>query len=468
MSDKNADLTTGPVHRRFLGLWLPMIGGIISVKAIGLSDAYFAGQLGEDALTAVSFTFPIVMVLISIAIGLSAGVSSILSRSVGARAQMRDRQEIVSGAFAMAIIFAVMIGLVGAVAAPSILRLVGARGTALADATGYMRIWFGGLVFLLGPVVANGIFRSLGDGRTPALLMTGVAVFNIALNPVFMFGVGTVPGLGIEGAAVATILARASGAVVAIWLLARKGLIKADADLMLAGLKRWRAVLRIGAPAALSTSVNPIALSISTAAVATLGDPAVAAFGAATKIQSIAVTPLLALSAATAPFAGQNSGADNAGRTRRMLKFAATISLLWALMAAAALFFSGGLLGGLFTNDATINARIALYLQIVPISYVGYGVVISLSSALNGVGRSLTALGLTGLRALVLLAPASWIGVSVADFAGVAWGFLAANAIAGVAALGYVFKGDITERNATDNATDKSRAAAGTGEDTDH
>ena len=147
-----------------LGLWLPMIGGILSVKAIGLSDAYFVGQLGEQPLAAISFTFPVVMTLISLAIGLSAGASSVLSRAIGDGADDGGRQSIVTGAIAMAFIVAALLSVAGMLLIDPVFGLMGATGSTRADAVAYMQIWFAGTAFLIVPIAINGLLRASGDG----------------------------------------------------------------------------------------------------------------------------------------------------------------------------------------------------------------------------------------------------------------------------------------------------------------
>lgn len=432
---RSDDLTSGLVHKRLFGLWLPMIGGILAVKSIGLSDAYFISQLGEGPLAAVSFTFPIVMILISLAVGLSAGASSILSRRIGADKSDEEKQAIVAGNLSLAVGLAVLLGGLGALLINPVLQLMGASGETLKDASLYMYIWFAGAVFLIIPIVANGILRATGDGVSPAVLMTGVALLNIGLNPLFIFGVGVLPELGMHGAAVATVLARGVATLCACALLFHKNLFNMRLHIVKRGLADWKEIVRIGLPASLSTSVNPMALSIATAAVATLGQSEVAAFGVATKIQSIAIVPLLALSSASSPFAGQNSGAGLTDRSRTMLYWCAGISVCWATLAAGVFWLLGGTLAEVFVSSDRGIEVLTLYLAIVPISYLGYGIVISLSAALNGIGKSLKALIAAAGRALALLAPAAWIGVSVAGFAGLAWGFLTANLLSGALAL---------------------------------
>ena len=439
-------LTDGSVRARLFDLWLPMIGGIVAVKAIGLSDAYFVGQLGEQPLAAISFTFPIVMTLISLAIGLSAGASSVLSRAIGQTDKAADRKEIVTGSILMAVIVSAAISGFGFLLIEPVLKMLGASGQILSDAVAYMKIWFAGAVFLIVPIAINGLLRANGDGVSPALLMTGVAILNVSLNPIFIFGVGPIDGFGMQGAAVATITARAVSMLGAIVLIWRMDLLQLSWNTVQRGLGRWPEIARIGLPASLSTSLNPMALSIATAAVATLGSAEVAAFGIVTKIQSFAIVPLLALSSASSPFVGQNSGAGEEQRSRRGLYWCAGISIAWAVLIAIALFVGSDWLVSFFTSsDFTIQTA-SLYLMVVPLTYAGYGITIALGSAMNGLGRSFLSLLIGGGRAIGLLAPAAWIGVSIGGFMGLAIGTALANSVSGLVGLGLIVKHSLTTR----------------------
>lgn len=440
-------LTDGSVRRRLAELWVPMIGGILAVKAIGISDAYFVGQLGEGPLAAISFTFPIVSTLISLAIGLSAGASSVLSRKIGDSAGKDEQQAIVTGAVGMAIAIAIVLAVLGFLSIGSILDLMGASDAVRGDALSYMQIWFAGSVFLIVPIAINGLLRSTGDGVSPAVLMAVIAGLNIALNPVFIFGAGFVPELGVQGAAVATVLARAVSMIAALVLIVRKDLLSFSRQKFIDGLGYWREVARVGLPASLSTSLNPVAISIATAAVATLGDAQVAAFGVATKIQSFALVPLLALSAATSPFVGQNSGAGELARSRRGLWLCAAISGVWSLLIAVPLWLGSDVLTSFFSNSDDVRESVGLYLAIVPLSFAGYGVIVALGAAMNGLGRSGTSLLLGGGRALGLLAPLAWIGVMVEDFRGLAIGVAIANVVAGLVGIVVIAKHSLKTRN---------------------
>lgn len=445
-------LTEGSVRDRLVGLWLPMIGGISMVKAVGLADAYFVGRLGEEPLAAISFTFPVVMTLISLAIGLSAGASSVLSRAIGDNAGIERQQAIVTAAIFIAVGLSIVLSLAGYLAIGVVLEMMGATGNILADATAYMQIWFAGAVFLVLPIAINGLLRSTGDGVSPALLMSAIAVLNISLNPVFIYGLGPAPELGMQGAAAATISARAVSVVGALLLIRHKGLLSLTLGRLRQGLSHWKELARVGLPASLSTSLNPIALSVATAAAATLGSAEVAAFGVATKLQSFAVVPLLALSSAAAPFVGQNSGAGKTGRSRRALAWCSGISLVWSAVIAVVIILTGEYWVGFFGETESVRGYVLTYLAIVPISFVGYGITISLSAAMNGLGRSLTALLISGGRAIVLLAPAAWIGVMLGGFKGLAIATAATNLAAGAIGLLVIWRHSLRTR-------DESRAS---------
>lgn len=445
-------LTDGSVRSRLFDLWLPMIGGILAVKAVGLADAYFVGRLGEDPLAAISFTFPIVMTLISLAIGLSAGASSVLSRAIGEGADSASQQSIVTGSIAVAVGVSIVLSIAGVFSIESILALMGATGSVLEDATLYMQIWLAGAVFLILPIAVNGILRSTGDGVSPALLMSGIAVLNIALNPVFIYGLGPAPELGMQGAATATVCARAVSTVLSLLILFYKDLLALSLRRLTDGLSHWRELARVGLPASLSTSLNPIALSIATAAVATLGSAEVAAFGVATKLQSFAIVPILALSSASSPFVGQNSGAGNVERSRTALVWCAGLSLAWSVIIAAMLWVGGEFLVSFFGDTEAIRNNVLTYLMIVPLSFVGYGITISLSAAMNGLGRSTTALMISGGRAMGLLAPAAWVGVLFGGFTGLAIATVICNLVAGAIGMLIIWRHSLETRNGSGTA----------------
>jgi len=462
-------LTEGRVRDKLFRLWFPMIGGVLAVKAIDISDAYFVGQLGSDSLAAISFTFPVVMTLISLSIGLSSGASSVLSRAIGAGASKERQRGIVAGTVGLAALISVVLAIAGFLIVEPLFRLLGAEQALMPDIVSFMRIWFAGSLFLILPIAVTGLIRATGDGATPALLMAFIAVLNIGLNPVFIFGLGPVPEMGMEGAAVATVIARALATVLACQMLWSRGLLDLSLQPLHQGISKWREISAIGLPASLSTSLNPVALAIATAAVATLGTDQVAAFGVVTKIEAFAVVPLLALSSASAPFVGQNSGGGKEERSREALFWCCGIAGIWTVFIAIVLgFLAEPLLLPAFTDNPDVVGFGALYLMIVPWTFAGYGITVALSAGMNGLGRSVTALCISGGRAIGLLAPLAWLGVILNDFTGVALGVAAANIIAGTVSILVIFRHSLCAREdehsaSVKQAEDASRSSSKNG-----
>lgn len=429
MADR--DLTNGPVRGHLARLGLPMVLGIVGVLSISLADAYFLGQLGTDELAAISYTFPVVLTLQSLGIGLSAGASSVASRAIGAGDE-DEAKRLATDAVVLAILLIVVLTGLGLIVVRPLFAALGAEGTVLDAVVRYMRVWFFGLPFLVVPMVANGLIRANGDSVAPSAIMVLAAVINVALDPVFIFGAGPVPALEVEGAAWASLISRAVTFVAAMGVLIfRERLLTAAIPSASALLRSWRRVLSVGAPAAISTSVNPLAITVVTAFLASLGDETVAAFGVATRIESLASVPMLALSSAIGPVAGQNWGKGEAGRTVLAMRLSFWFSCGWAVVAAGAFWMAAPVIAGLFTDDASVAGQVALYLRVTGLSLAGYGVVVTASAAFNATGRALQGLGMTSLRSGALYAPLAGLGVllggPVAAFAGIA----AANAISG-------------------------------------
>ena len=438
MADR--DLTAGPVRGHLARLGLPMVLGIVGVLSISLADAYFLGRLGTDELAAISYTFPVVLTLQSLGIGLSAGASSVASRAIGG-GETDEAKRLATDAIVLAVLLIAALTAAGLLVVRPLFAALGAEGAVLDAVVRYMRVWFFGLPFLVVPMVANGLIRANGDSVAPSAIMVFGALINVALDPLFIFGAGPVPALGVEGAAWASLIARAVTFVAAMAVLVfRERLLTAAIPTADALLASWRRVLAVGAPAAVSTSVNPLAITAVTAFLASFGDETVAAFGVATRIESLASVPMLALSSAIGPVAGQNWGRGEVGRTVTAMRLSFRFSCGWSVVIAGAFWLAAPPVAGLFTDDAGVAGQVATYLRITGLSLAGYGIVVTASAAFNATGRAFQGLGMTSLRSAGLYAPLAGLGVVMGDpvlaFAGIA----AANVLSGGIVWGWAMR----------------------------
>ncbi len=438
--NNSRDLTRGSINGHLFNLTVPMMWGIVASLSISLADAYFLGRLGTVPLAAISFTFPVVFTFTTLAIGLGAGATSVVSRAIGQndRAQVR---RLATDAIILSMIIVILFCVVGFLTIDPLFRLLGAEGEVLEHIRSYMRVWYYGMPFLVVPMVANNLIRATGDAVVPSVIMSVSAVVNVALDPLFIFGGYSVPALGVEGAAWASLCARAVAFVFSIAILIwREQLIVFVLPPIAILVASWKRVLSVGIPAAAGNMMNPIGVALVTSFIAGYGADSVAAFGAATRIEAFAAIPMLALSAAIGPIAGQNWGADQIPRIRRTLKLAFGFSIAWALVMGTAAYFGGAWLAHAFTSDAEVAEKITTYLLIVSTSLMGYGVIVVAAACCNAIGHAVRGVLIFGIRMLFLYVPLCWLASLWFDLTAVFWAISLTNMLAGVVAYFVVLR----------------------------
>ncbi len=414
---------------------LPMIVGLVAVIGFNAVDTYFIGQLGLESLAAITYTFPVVFVLATVALGLGTGATSIVSRAVGEGDQDRVRA-LATDSLTLAVAIVGVLVVVGVLTIEPVFRLLGAEGAELERIRQYMLIWYLGMPFLVVPMVGNGVIRAIGDAKVPGAVMVVAAVANVILDPLLIFGVGPFPRMEMRGAALATVLARATTLAAALYVLSvRERLIVWRPRPFSAVLASWREILRVGGPAAATQAINPISIAVVTRLVASHGSVAVAAFGAATRVDALAMIPFSALAAGMAPVAGQNWGAGLRDRVREGLHWSGVYSLAWAVVTVVGLALLGPAIVGRFSDDPDVRSLAATYLRIVPASHVLYGVMIITSATFNAIGRPLSASVIMITRMVVLYVPIAYAGSRLVGPVGIFAAAAISNAGAGILAF---------------------------------
>lgn len=437
---ESAKLTRGSIPGHLVSQTLPMIIGVAAIMSIGLVDAYFIGQLGSEQLAAISFIFPISVALSSLGVGVMVGINSVVARALGEGDDEKAHRRANFG-----VVFAVgcgiVLGLILYAALDPLFRLMNADEELLPYIRTYMQPYALGFPLLLANMGFNGVLRGQGEARKTSYVSITYALANWLLDPILITGAFGFEGLGIVGAAYATLIGWALGTVVAILLsrttaLPFKPLLLRDCSLVDPAVS----IMRVAGPAAFSNAINPIGLSILTALVAVEGQEAVAGFGAAGRLQSFAVVPLLALSGAIGGIVGQNWGAKQFERARQAALYAGIFCIGWGLAIAVVLFAAGEWFAGFFTEDPQVIEQFVRYLTIAAWGYAGYGLLIVGNGALNAVDKSSIALLQSTLRVFLVMLP-------IAYFLREAWGSdaifgaeLAANLFGGLIASIIVWK----------------------------
>ena len=414
--------------------------GILGVLSVGLADAYFLGQLGGEPLAAVGYIYPVTTAITSLSIGLSAGANAAISQAIGRKDGDCAEQRLALHAVGLGLLLSVVIAALFFVASDAVFRQIGAGDAVMDEIRAYIPYWAVSFPFLVVMMLTQSAFRAHGDGATAAIVMVGVAVINIALDPLLIFGMWVFPELGTGGAALATLIARIAGATAAVAWAIRQGFLTWPAAPMKELGGSFKTITSVGGPAALSNAINPAGIAAVTAAVATLGETAVAAFGAATRVQSLATVPMLALSAGIGPVVGQNWGADKQDRAARGLMWSFAFCLVYGLTVGAVLFVFATPIAGLIAGDTGAQDQAALYLRIVGWSLFGYGFVVTANAAMNARDKAVYSMSLSLGRIFLVYLPGAWLGVSVLGYTGVLAAAVTANLLAAAAAVWFAYR----------------------------
>ena len=302
----------------------------------------------------------------------------------------------------------------------------------------YMAPFSLGLPLLLVQMALNGILRGQGEAKMTSYVSLTYSIANWILDPILITGAFGIEGFGVAGAAYATLIGWALAIVVALWLIGRSALRIHPTLIRQCRMgESARAIMSVAGPAAFSNAINPIGLSILTALLASQGEAAVAGFGAAGRLQSFAVVPLLALSGSIGAIVGQNWGANQPDRSREAMRQAAIFCIGYGLVVALLLFAFGDWFARIFTDDPEVIAEFASYLAISVWGYAGFGVLIVANGALNAVDKARFALGQSFARVFLVMLPFGWLLRPLWGAEAIYAAELAANLIGGAAA-GYV------------------------------
>lgn len=427
-----ATLTEGRVSEQLKSLALPLVWGLMATMSLNAIETFFIAQLGREPLAALSFTFPVIMVLTSLGIGLGAGTSSAVARAIGEGDSNKARR-LATDAMSLTFIISASVCLLGWLTLEPLFLALGATPELIPLIRSYMAIWYFSAPCLLVPMVCLSALRAMGMSQVQGYLMGGAALLNVLLDPLLIFGLLGFPALGLQGAAVATLITRVLMLMVAIYILHARVHMLVNPFLPWARLRQsWMAIIEVGVPAMVANVIIPFASAIVVAMVAAYGTDAVAALGIAMRIEPLALIVFYALSGVIGPFFGQNSGAGRLERLHEALRVLTLFCLLFGLLLAIVLGLLGAEIASLFGGHQEVVNITAAYFMIVPISYGAYGLVMAVNAAFNGLGRPWPAMIISSGRVFYIYLPLAWIGQHWFGITGIFVATAAANLMLGL------------------------------------
>jgi putative MATE family efflux protein len=431
------DLTQGPVSNWLYKLTAPMVLGILAIFLFNLVDIYFVSLLGTEPLAALSFTFPATMMVMNLAIGLSIATGAVVSRSIGQNIKNQTRNWVTSS-FYLSIFVGLIIAVLGYISQDWVFSKMGAEPQLIPLIREYLDYWYPGSIFLVVMIAVNSSIRATGNTKLPSLIMLASALINGILDPIFIFGWGPVPAMGIKGAALATCISWAIGFVIIMRTLINLNLIQFTLPQNF--LSAWKDLTKLGIPAALTNMLGPLANGIIVAWVATYGTQAVAAYGVGSRLEPMAVILIMALTASLPPFVGQNFGAGKIDRIEEALKRSMAFLIGWQLAVYVLLVLFAQPVSQIFSEDVDVQNIIQTFLYILPVSYMGLGICLVSTSTINALHKPKYSLLITAVRLFVLYIPLAWAGHVFFGLNGIFWGCALGNLLIGAYILAMFYR----------------------------
>lgn len=384
------DYTAGPIGRAILLLAVPMVLEVALESIFVVVDIFFVARLGADAVAAVGLTESLLAVVYALAMGLGIGATALVARRTGEKDPDGAARAAVQ-AVALAVVVSIVLGVAGALAAPTLLRLMGAPDSVIATGTGYARVMLGGEAAIIILFVVNALFRGAGDAAIAMRVLWLANAINIVLGPCLIFGVGPFPELGVTGAAVGTTIGRSVGAAYALWRLASPGgripvarrHLRLDPHVM-------AQIVRLSGAGTLQVLIGTASWIGLVRIIATFGADALAGYTVGVRVVVFALLPSWGLSNAAATMVGQALGAKNPARAERAVWTAGLYNM--AFLGAVGLLFvvAAPQIVGIFTRDAGVAPHAVSCLRIVASGFLFYAYGMVITQAFNGAGDTWT------------------------------------------------------------------------------
>ena len=443
-NDARAEILTGAILPTLLQLALPTMVVLVAQTAVNVAEAYYVGFLGTDALAGVALVFPIFMLMTMMSNGgFGSGVASSVARAVGA-GRKDDADALVFHAVVLAIIVGALFTAAAIKGGPIMYRLLGGRAEALDAALKYSNYLFAGAIPVWIVNLQAAALRGAGNVRVPALVTLVGAMVMIPASPLLIFGLGPIPGLGIQGAGIAFAVYYCAAMLVLLRYMA-SGHSGLTFKIVRLQSSLFMDILKVGVPTAINAILTNLTVILVTAAFGLFGTTALAAYGISSRLDYIMIPLLFGLSTAVLTMVGVNIGAGQIARARKIAWTGGATGLVLTGSIGIVIALFPMLWLHLFSSDPVVLADGMTYLRIVTPAYaaLGFGFVLGFAAQGAGhvfwpfvaaVGRILVAAGLgwiavgyfgAGLAALSAMVTASLLvyaaGGAMAMIAGSVW-----------------------------------------------
>lgn len=424
-------LTEDSISSHLIKLSWPMLLGRLNFIAFNIVDTFFIAQLGTKQLAAMSFTFPAVMIIGSVAMGLGNASGLVIARVIG-RGDRHQIQRRITDNLLLSLVIGIILVLIALVTIDPFFSLLGAKPEIINLIREYIPIIYIGSIFSLVTLTANNAIRASGNTLLPSVLMIFSTLINFVLDPLFIFGWGIFPRLELKGAAIATLIAQAIALILFLIILDREKNIVFNIPKFKELLKSWKNSLHLAIPIIATNAIKPLSTAIIIGTIAVYGSSAIAGFGIISRVEGIVLIVFSAVSTSVGLIVGQNFGAGKLLRVNKTFSLGSQFCLLWGIFMAIILALFSGNIAAIFNNNPEVISVASTYFKIVPISYPALGILIISTAIFNGTAKPLPPVIMTLTKTFAIYLPLAAVGSKLLGIQGVFIAICLSNLLIGI------------------------------------
>jgi putative MATE family efflux protein len=416
-----------PIWNLLLRFSGPAIISMTVVSSYSIVDAIFVGRLGPEPLAAMSVTFPLVLSFVAIASGTGVGVTSLISRSLG-EGDHENADRTASAAITLCFLLSGMIAIVCLPNLDGILHMLGARDSVLPFAKSYMSILIIFTIFSYLSLIFSNIIRADGNPVFSSTVAVSSALINIILDPIFIFGFGPVPAMGIEGAAIATIISQAIGTTIYIlFILSGRTAYGFRLSYFLPRLGIVSGIYRVGTASIVRSGAQFVVMGVINSTAASFGVIPLAIMGVLVRAGRFVQMPILGLGQGMLPILGYNYGARKKGRISELVFKTGFAGSVWSGLCWMAFMLFPIQVMSAFSQETEFLREGEHAIQLYSLVYFTLGIRMVPGFFFQGIGKGLPAMALTAAQNITFLLPAivvlphyfgltgMWLATPVAD-----------------------------------------------------
>ena len=400
--------TEKSILRSLLKLALPIMGVQLLQAGYQLTDAFWVGKLGPNAVAAVSVNFPINFLFLSLGSGFAIAGSIMVAHNVGA-GKRNMVNHVATQTLMMILLVSVLLTIISLSLSSPILSFLGIGKEIFPDALGFLRLTLLGIPVTFIFIMFQGVMRGVGKVSIPLIINMVTVALNFLLDPLFIYGWGPITGHGVEGAAIATLITQVISAIVAVYFLVRGNL----------GVKlKWKGfamdwplikkAFKLGLPSSIELSLRSLGLSAMFFLITPFGTQIVASYGIGVRLLTLILIPAMGMSQACTTLVGQNIGANRMDRAEKISRLAVTISFVMLTGIGVLCYFGAPLIVSFFVKDkSSVTTTSIFFIHLVSLFFGFQGIQQALSGTFKGAGDTMKSMLLSIINGWIIQIPAA-------------------------------------------------------------